>query len=118
MVRPAASGRDPNSPTIEILRYVSNENEGTSLDAIRLMAVTGAGIAILPIQYGVKRANHLQRISSPGQIDLWSEAMRGLPVDRIASPRSNRYFCFSKKAEVHDNAKSLKSGSAATCAHS
>lgn len=36
---------------------VSDEYEGTSLDAIRLMAATGAGIAILPQLYAVTEAS-------------------------------------------------------------
>jgi len=35
---------------------VSDEYEGTSLDAIRLMAATGAGIAILPSIYAATEA--------------------------------------------------------------
>ncbi len=36
--------------------YVSDEYEGTSLDAIRLMAATGAGVAILPQLYAQTEA--------------------------------------------------------------
>lgn len=42
---------------------VSNEYEGTSLDAIRLMAATGAGIAILPSIYAATEARRGPDIS-------------------------------------------------------
>jgi LysR family hydrogen peroxide-inducible transcriptional activator len=36
--------------------YVSDEYAGTSLDAIRVMAATGAGVAILPDIYALSEA--------------------------------------------------------------
>jgi LysR family hydrogen peroxide-inducible transcriptional activator len=50
---------------------VSDEYEGTSLDAIRLMAVSGAGVAILPSIYAATEARRgmgltLRRIEDPG----------------------------------------------------
>ncbi len=49
---------------------VSDEYEGTSLDAIRLMAATGAGVAILPSIYAATEARrgtdvHLRALDTP-----------------------------------------------------
>lgn len=50
--------------------FVSSEYEGTSLDAVRQMAETGAGIAILPSLYAISEARRdpgikLRRINHP-----------------------------------------------------
>lgn len=49
---------------------VSDEYEGTSMDAVRLMAASGAGIAILPSIYAATEARRgtdiaLRRLSDP-----------------------------------------------------
>ncbi len=51
--------------------YVSDEYEGTSLDAIRLMAAAGAGIAVLPQIYAMTEARRatdvvLRPLAEPG----------------------------------------------------
>lgn len=69
---------------------VSDEYEGTSLDAIRLMAASGAGIAILPSIYAATEARrntdvHLRPLSSPSARREISLMQPRLPEPRPGS---------------------------------
>lgn len=66
---------------------VSDEYEGTSLDAVRLMAATGAGIAILPSIYAATEARRSTDVSLHGLKDPTAQREIALIQPQLPDPR-------------------------------